>query len=186
MYRSPADPPSGGPLVTLRRYLDPVAAQLDRASLEAAGITAHVIEIMGGADLSEQFDVASGPSIRPGMVVCIDPDHPGRLRTSTRAYDRTVAGVVSGAGGVKPGMLMSQAGTAAAGQHAVALTGRVYCLVDAAHGPVRPGDLITTSNTPGHGMKVTDHALSHGAVLGKAMTTLEAGQGLVLILVSLQ
>jgi hypothetical protein len=35
-------------------------------------------------------------------------------------------------------------------------------------------------------MKVTDHAQAQGAILGKAMTSLEAGEGLVLVLVSLQ
>ena len=105
---------------------------------------------------------------------------------SSRAYDRTVAGVVSGAGGVKPGMLMGQKGTLADGEHPVALTGRVYCMADASQGAIEPGDLITTSEVPGHGMKVLDHSLAQGAIIGKAMTPLAEGQGLVLVLVSLQ
>ncbi len=32
-----------------------------------------------------------------GMIVCIDSDNPEALRVSAKAYDRTVAGVVSGA-----------------------------------------------------------------------------------------
>jgi hypothetical protein len=59
-------------------------------------------------------------------------------------------------------------------------------LVDADQGAIQPGDLITTSATPGHGMKVTDHALAQGAIIGKAMTSLATGKGLVLVLVSLQ
>ena len=39
---------------------------------------------------------------------------------------------------------------------------------------------------PGHAMKVSDTAKAHGAILGKAMTTLEDGRGLVLVLVTLQ
>jgi hypothetical protein len=35
-------------------------------------------------------------------------------------------------------------------------------------------------------MRVTDHELAQGAVLGKAMTPLREGRGLVLVLVSLQ
>jgi hypothetical protein len=35
-------------------------------------------------------------------------------------------------------------------------------------------------------MKVTDPARAHGAILGKAMTKLERGRGLVLVLVTLQ
>jgi hypothetical protein len=150
-------------------------------------ITTQVLQITGGSDLSEQFDINTAEhTLEPGMVVSIDPQDPGKLRLSTRSYDPTVAGVVSGAGGVKPGMLMGQVGTAADGKHPVALTGRVYCQVDASYGAIRPGDLITTSDTPGHGMKVTNHTQARGAIIGKAMTKLDAGQGLVLVLVSLQ
>jgi hypothetical protein len=150
-------------------------------------ITTQVLQITGGSDLSESFNIQSHQSLRPGMLVAIDPQNPGELLVSSKAYDRAVAGVVSGAGGVKPGMLMGQAGTLADGKHPVALTGRVYCYVDAdAGGPVQPGDLITTSATPGHGMKASDHARAAGAIVGKAMTKLESGKGLVLVLVSLQ
>jgi hypothetical protein len=120
------------------------------------------------------------------MFVCIDPDNPGQLITSSKAYDTTVAGIISGAGGVRTGMLMGHPGTLADGQHPVALSGRVYCMMDADQGAIRPGDLITTSDTPGHGMKVNDPAKAHGAIIGKAMTRLEKGKGLVLVLVSLQ
>lgn len=150
-------------------------------------ITTQVLEITGGSDLSEQFDIASSNhELQPGMVVSIDPANPGRLLVSTRAYDRTVAGIVSGAGGVRTGMLMGQSGTAADGKHPVALTGRVYCLCDAAGAAIQPGDLLTTAYIPGHAMKVTDHTRAQGAIIGKAMTSLESGTGLVLVLVSLQ
>jgi hypothetical protein len=150
-------------------------------------VVTNVVEITGGSDLSENFDVAAGArEVDPGSVVCIDPDRPGGLRLSETAYDRRVAGIVSGADGVKPGLLMGQKGTVADGEHPVALTGRVYCKVDADFGAIEPGDLLTTSPTPGHAMKVSDHAQAQGAILGKAMTALEAGQGTVLVLVSLQ
>lgn len=150
-------------------------------------IVTQVLQITGGSDLSEQFDIkAIHDELKAGMIVSIDPENPGRLLTSTRAYDKTVAGVVSGAGGVKPGMMMGQHGTAADGKHPVALTGRVYCWVDADQGAVQAGDMITTSNTPGHGMKVADHARAQGAIIGKAMSSLASGRGLVLVLVSLQ
>jgi hypothetical protein len=150
-------------------------------------VTAQVFQITGGADLSEQFDItAIGNELAPGTIVCIDPAHPGQLAESTQAYDRTVAGVVSGAGGVKPGLLMGQQGTTADGKHPVALTGRVYCQAVASNGAIHPGDLLTTSKLPGHAMKVTDYDKAHGAVLGKAMSSLEQGEGLVLVLVSLE
>jgi len=147
----------------------------------------RTLEITGGSDLSERFEVsANDEQVKPGMVVCIDPDRPGDLAVSKKAYDRTVAGIISGAGGVKPGMLMGQEATVAYGRHPVALTGRVYCWADASKSPIEPGDLLTTSDTPGHAMKVTDYNKSQGATLGKAMTSLKEGKGLVLVLVSLQ
>jgi hypothetical protein len=157
-------------------------------------ITTSVLQITGGADLSEQFDVgeaadsqlASSGSIQPGMVVCIDPENPGRLVLSTKPYDRTVAGIVSGSGGIRPGMLMGHQGTLADGKHPVALTGRVYCLADASNLSIEPGDLLTTSDTPGHAMKVNNPTYAQGAILGKAMSKLEKGKGLVLVLVTLQ
>jgi len=167
-----------------------------QAKLDVNGATrTRVLEITGGADLSEQFEVKgttdssnekSQIEAIPGMVVCIDTENPGELVVSKKAYDRTVAGIISGAGGVKPGMLMSQTGTIADGNHPVALTGRVYCLADDSNGTIQPGDLLTTSDTPGHAMKVTDYPKAQGAILGKAMSSLEEGRGLILVLVTLQ
>ncbi|UCF14442.1 MAG: hypothetical protein JSW59_13595 [Phycisphaerales bacterium] len=149
-------------------------------------VSLRVLEITGGSDLAEPFEVAGAESIEPGMVVAIDPENPGQLRIADKAYDRTVAGIVSGANGIKPGMTMSQEGTVADGSLLVALTGRVYAWADASHGPIEPGDLLTTSDMPGHAMKVMDFSKAHGAILGKAMSSLDQGQGLVLVLVTLQ
>jgi hypothetical protein len=166
------------------------------AKLDVAGTTrTEILQITGGADLSEQFevnelssaDMTESPTlIQPGMVVSIDPNSPGELVLSSRAYDRRVAGIISGAGGIRPGMLMSQSGSVADGQHPVALTGRVYCWADASNGPINPGDLLTTSGTPGHAMRVSNHEKAQGAIIGKAMTGLPAGKELVLVLVTLQ
>jgi len=159
-----------------------------QARLDVRGRTrTEVLEITGGSDLSEQFEIKTKEQkVEPGMVVCIDPASCGNLVVSQKAYDRTVAGIVSGAGGVKPGMLMGQQGTMADGEHPVALTGRAYCRADASNGPITPGDLLTTSDVAGHAMKVTDYERAQGAILGKAMSSLEEGRGLVLVLVSLQ
>jgi hypothetical protein len=72
------------------------------------------------------------------------------------------------------------------GNQHVALSGRVYALAEAAHGAMRPGDMLTTSDIPGHAMKATDPVRARGAVIGKAMTGLSQGTRLVLVLVSLQ
>jgi hypothetical protein len=161
---------------------------LDAGAGGEGRVITQVLQITGGSDLSENFEInAAKDVLEPGMIVSIDPKNVGELVLSQTACDKRVAGIISGAGGVKTGMLMGQVGTKADGKHPVALTGRVYCWVDAdAGGAVEAGDLITTSNTPGHGMKVTDHARATGAIIGKAMSSLEKGKGLVLVLVSLQ
>ncbi|NQT20319.1 MAG: hypothetical protein HQ592_11485, partial [Planctomycetes bacterium] len=146
-------------------------------------VVCSALQITGGGDLAEPFDFADADAVKPGMVVAIDPHNPGKLRLAVKAYDRTVAGVISGANGVRPGVTMQQEGTAASGTLPVALTGRVYCWCDAANGAIEPGDLLTTSDTPGHAMKVTDYDRSRGATIGKAMTSLKEGRGFVLMLV---
>ena len=143
-----------------------------------------VLQITGGADLAEPFKM-SHEHIAKGSVVVIDEDHPGQLKLSDKSYDRRVAGIVSGANGVNPGISLQQEGVLEGGQN-VSLSGRVYVQADASHGSIKPGDLLTTSDTPGHAMKVSDSARSQGAILGKAMSALKEGKGMVLVLVTLQ
>lgn len=157
------------------------------AKLDVAGTTrTKIIEITGGSDLAEPFEIAGTESVNPGIVVCIDPAQPGKLRVCSQAYDHTVAGIISGAGGLNPGILMTQSTAEANGKHPVALTGRVFVWAEATNGSIDPGDLLTTSGTPGHAMKATDYAKARGAIMGKAMRSLENGRGLVLLLVALQ
>jgi hypothetical protein len=148
--------------------------------------TTGVLEITGGGDVAEPFAVSDPVKPEPGMVMTIDREHPGELCLSAQAYDRTVAGIISGANGINPGLTLRQKDTVADGTHPVALSGRVYCWCDATYGDIQPGDLLTTSDTPGHAMTVTDFTRAHGATIGKAMTGLKEGKGLVLVLVSLQ
>lgn len=143
------------------------------------------LEITGGADLAEPFSIASPEAISAGAVVVIDEEHPGQLKLSNVSYDGRVAGVISGAGGINPGLTLMQEGTLDVGQN-VALSGRVYVLATAANGSIKPGDLLTTSDLPGHAMKASDRERSQGAVLGKAMSRLDTGEGLILVLVNLQ
>ena len=156
----------------------------------AAGAWMHIacssITINGGADVAEPFPITAATSeIAPGSVVVIDEANPGQLKLSEQAYDPHVAGVVSGANGINPGIQMQQEGLLAGGKN-VALTGRVYVQADTSNGPIKPGDLLTTSRLPGRAMRVTNHARAQGAILGKAMTGLSDGQGMVLVLVTLQ
>ena len=144
------------------------------------------LTIEGGADLAEPFQISAADNEIPqGAVVVIDEQNPGHLKLSDRPYDTRVAGVVSGANGIHPGIQMQQRGSLEGGKN-VSLTGRVYVQADNSGGPIRPGDLLTSSSVPGHAMKVTDHGKAQGAILGKAMSALKDGEGMVLVLVTLQ
>ena len=136
-----------------------------------------------GADCAEDFTVRGGEAIEPGTVLVIEDS--GRLRESTDAYDRRVAGVVSGGGSFGPGIVLDkqQSGT---DRRPVALIGKACCKVDADCGAVAVGDLLTTAATPGYAMKAADPQRAFGAVIGKALAPLARGRGLVPILVALQ
>jgi hypothetical protein len=166
-----------------------IGTMLPQAKLDVAGtVRAQVIEITGGSDVAEPYTVAPAGDVQPapGMVVSIDAMQIGRMRVTSQAYDKKVAGIISGANGIQPGITLRQLGTIADGELPVASIGRVWCWCDAdLGGPIEAGDLLTTSVTPGHAMKVGDPVASNGATIGKAMSSLEKGRGLVLVLVNL-
>jgi hypothetical protein len=142
-----------------------------------------VLEITGGSDLAEHFEVIE--ESKPGMVVAIDAQQTGRLSLARGAYNRRVAGIISGANHLSAGMVLPDVKQSKKSLP-IALSGRVWVYCDAAKNPIKPGDLLTTSATPGHAMKVTNHTRAQGAIIGKAMTPLKSGRGLVLALVTLQ
>lgn len=150
----------------------------------SGNLSVKTLTIRGGADVAEPFQMSS-KEILKGSVVVIDDKNPGQLKLSDHAYDSRVAGIVSGANGINPGLSLHQEGLVEGGQN-VALSGRVYVLADATCGAIKPGDLLTTSDTPGHAMKVTNPTKAQGAILGKAMSALKEGKGMVLVLVTLQ
>ena len=142
-----------------------------------------VLEITG-ADLAEKFP--SSEKLEPGMVVAIDRTNAGKLCMARGAYNRCVAGVVSGANNFSAGAVL---GNLPGHEDAppIALSGRVYVHCDASNGPIEPGDMLTSSETPGHAMKATDRDRIHGAVIGRAMSSLAAGErAMVLVLINLQ
>ena len=139
--------------------------------------------VLNQADCAEEFDVSQDASIEPGTVVVFDEE--GKLRPSDAPYDHKVAGVVSGAGDFRPAIILDK-NDQRAGRLPVSLTGKVFCKVDARYAEINVGDLLTTSPTLGHAMKALDSARAFGAVIGKAMRPLRAGQALIPILIALQ
>ncbi|MER5726845.1 hypothetical protein ABT084_00580 [Streptomyces sp. NPDC002138] len=130
-----------------------------------------------GADYAEALTVAD-PEVSAGMVVVLDDG--GRIRPCSRAYDARVAGIVSGAGGVQPAMVLDDH----EGGAPIALMGKLWVRADASEAPIHCGDLLTTSATTGHACRVTDRERAFGAIVGKALTDLPSGLGMVRVLVS--
>jgi hypothetical protein len=135
------------------------------------------------ADGAEEFDIAEAEPVDPGTVMVLDEE--GSVRQSDAAYDKRVAGIVSGAGDYQPALVLDRQ-PERANRQPIALFGKVFCKVDAAFGAVQIGDLLTTSPTPGHAMKAEDPIKAFGAVIGKALRPLREGQGLIPVLVALQ
>jgi hypothetical protein len=137
--------------------------------------------ITSGADCAEDFAVDPSDQLEPGTVVIVDEDE--LLRASTRPYDRRVAGILSGAGGVGPGIILGR-DAGVPNCLPLTLTGKAWCKVDASHGPIALGDLLTTSSTPGHAMNASDSSRAPGAVIGKALRPWRDGAGLLPVLVA--
>jgi hypothetical protein len=171
--------PSGGRKFIIRNE----DHQRDDIILDNAGnVTFSGDIILQNADCAEEFDVDDAPTLSPGTVVCIGPE--ARLRMSTEAYDRQVAGVVAGARD-RPGIVLGR-DPRASRRVPVALLGRVWCKADARGEAIEVGDLLTTAARPGHAMKASDPQRSFGAVIGKALDPLGRGKGLIRVLVALQ
>jgi hypothetical protein len=68
----------------------------------------------------------------------------------------------------------------------MAMVGIVPAKVSAENGPIRPGDLLVTGSAFGYAMKGTDRSRMLGAVIGKALGTLDSGTGVIEVVVTLQ
>jgi hypothetical protein len=155
-------------------------AKFESAACGNISVTGDIT--LPNADCAEDFDV-SGPPVDAGTVMVMA--NGGGLSECQHAYDRRVAGVVSGAGSYKPGIVLDRQ-QAPGNRQPIALIGKVFCKVDAEFGSIEVGDLLTTSSTPGHAMRTTDPVMAFGAVIGKALRPHAQGRGLIPILIALQ
>lgn len=146
------------------------------------------LEITGGSDFAENFDISNSSNVipKPGMLVSIDPDATGKLMLTQDPFDTKIAGVISGANGIESGIFMGQKGSVADGEYPIALSGRVYVYATTENGPIIPGDSLTSSSKTGYAMKVICDDPIQGAVVGKAMSRLKKENGFVLVLINLQ
>ncbi len=131
-----------------------------------------------GADFAEMLPAEDG--LEAGDVLAIGPD--GRLVRSSAPYQTSVAGVYSTRPGFVGGATMEET---AQGKIPLAVVGIVPVKATTENGPIHPGDLLVTSSRPGYAMRAGENP-PQGTVLGKAMSALEAGEGLITVLITLQ
>jgi hypothetical protein len=153
-----------------------------------AGYFEGDVEVTGdirltNADCAEDFSIGNGAHVDPGTVMVLGEGD--SLFPSQDAYDKRVAGVVSGAGDYKPGIVLDKQ-QSTTGRQPIALLGKVFCKVDARYGAIEVGDLLTTSPLAGHAMKASNPKKAFGSVIGKALRPLREGQALIPILIALQ
>lgn len=117
-------------------------------------------------DFAEIFELTTREGVQPGVV--LSAASAKGLAPSSRPYDPAVVGVVSGAGGLRPGMVL---GTRIDGTSdlPVALSGTVYVQISGEGGPVGLGDLLVASSRPGVAMRAASRERAFGAVIGKAL-----------------
>ena len=133
-------------------------------------------------DYAELFELATRDGIEAGSVVAWDADAGGIVPAST-TNTRSVIGVVSGAGGFRPGMVI---GSRADESHdfPVSMSGVIYARVSAEGGAIEPGDLLVPSSAPGIGIRAVDPVAAAGTVFGKALEPWSGpDEGLVLMLI---
>lgn len=130
------------------------------------------------ADFAEMLPAEEG--LEAGDVLIIAEE--GKLARSTQPHQASVAGVYS----TKPGFVGGRPMLGdLAGHIPLAVVGIVPVKVTAENGPIRPGDLLTTSSTPGHAMRAGANPVM-GTVIGKALGKLKEGRGVIQMLAVLQ
>ncbi|MBN1139378.1 MAG: hypothetical protein JXM73_22565 [Anaerolineae bacterium] len=128
--------------------------------------------------------VGDEAAYEPGDVLVVSASGSGAAERASAGYSPAVVGVYSAAPAFVGGR--SVTGDAQAGGLPVTILGVVSCKVSAENGPIRPGDLLVTSATPGHAMRADRESALPGTILGKALEAWDSGTGLIQVLVTLQ
>ena len=136
----------------------------------------------GSADVAEWVPVSE--PVEPGDVLELDPENPGQYRKSRGPCSDLVAGVVSTQPGVVLGTDSStlNRGLRTLDSALLALIGIVPVKVSDEGGPIEPGDLLTTSSTPGYATKWRPGMGEDCTFVGKALEPLESGAGIIEVL----
>lgn len=146
------------------------------------------VKITGSYFCGQSFDVAETYPVgkdsvrfpKEGDVVEISESDDEMVRVSVgKRFNHKVIGIVSS----NPGMLLGGTDMNKEKEVAVALAGRVPACVTDENGPVRKGDLLVTSSTPGCLMRAEPKDILPGTLVGKALESLKGKKGLVMVYV---
>jgi hypothetical protein len=140
--------------------------------------------VLCGGDYAEAVEAAeSRAKYEPGDVLVISTNESKDVEKASAPYSTSVAGIYA----TKPGVIGKRESLAKVSDDLpMAMVGIVPTKVSAENGPIHRGDLLVTSSKPGYAMKGTDRNRMLGAVIGKAMGSLEGGLGTIQVLVTLQ
>jgi hypothetical protein len=140
--------------------------------------------VLCGGDYAEAVNAkGSRKSYEPGDVLVIGDGAEGEVQKSAEPYSTMVAGIFA----TRPGVIGRRQSLLKDGEEIpMAMVGIVPTKVTAENGSIKRGDLLVTSSTTGYAMKGTDRSRLVGAVIGKAMGSLDTGTGVIEVLVTLQ
>ena len=140
------------------------------------------------SDLAEVFEVEGiAPEYEPGDVLVISANVDRAVVKCDQPYSSRVVGVYA----TKPGVRL---GTPIEGRTVpMGVVGVIPTKVSGENGPIKRGDLLVTSSTPGHAMKADPVVINgieiypSGTILGKALEPFDRpGTGMIEVLVNTQ
>jgi len=186
------------PVMKLHQHPSSSASFIDGWTWDGAGAATRKFHItsggtfVAGSDFAEAFEASGGKaSFEPGDVVVLCETNAKAVEKTTRPYDTRVVGIYS----TRPGVLgADKNGTTQVDEEdiPVAIVGIVPTKVTDENGPIRPGDLLTTSGMPGYAMKASPAIVNGisiypaGTIVAKALEPLAGSRGAIKTLLMLR
>ena len=169
---SPAETTTDTIATAIETVLQPVSEAEPASALTPQSIETQEVGRFSFGPMLEPF-VMTG-SVETGQALVMATKVEGAVMTASEAADNRVVGIA----------MEMESGRLPEGQIAVAQAGTVTVLADAGYGPIRVGDAVVTSFTPGHVMRTDDPAPM--TMIGKALTPLEFGTGTIRVLLMMR
>ncbi len=177
---------SGGPVINAAGELVAVHFEQPAAEGGGRGVSAEAaIRMLPMGVLSFADWVTVSEPVDPGHVLEIDPTTANTYRLARGPCSSCVDGVVSTAPGMAQGSPTTQDLLPTTDAQALlALLGVVPVKVTDEGGPIRVGDLLIVSSTPGYAMRWDPDMGAFCGLVGKALEPHEEGKGMIEVLLT--